>query len=130
MRGEVGVKHDYGPLKPGRDLREQLNPLASQRGFQAAEACGVSTRAVELRDDAACDGIDHVREDDRDRPRRPLGGSGCRGPVCHDDVGLQADQLLRERSYPIVVTAAPPKVHPHVAAIDPTQVRKRLSERR
>ena len=47
-----------------------------------------------------------------------------------DDVGLQADQLLRERSYPIVVTLAPPKVHPHVAASGPTQVRKRLSERR
>jgi hypothetical protein len=39
------------------------------------------------------------------------------------DVGLQADQLLRERSYPIDVTTAPTKVHPHVAAIDPTQVR-------
>jgi hypothetical protein len=43
---------------------------------------------------------------------------------------LQADQLLRERSYPIDVTAAPPKVHPHVAAVGPTQARKRLRERR
>jgi hypothetical protein len=43
---------------------------------------------------------------------------------------LQADQLLRERSYPIDVTAAPPKFHPHVARIGPTQVCKRLSERR
>jgi hypothetical protein len=42
---------------------------------------------------------------------------------------LQADQLPRERSYPIDVTAGPTKVHPHVAAIGPTQVRKRLSER-
>ena len=47
-----------------------------------------------------------------------------------DDIGLQADQLLRERSYPIGVNAGPPKVHPHVAAIGPTQARKRLSERR
>src|SRR5262249_36744541 len=44
-------------------------------------------------------------------------------------VGLQADQLLRERSYPIVVAAVPPKVYPHVAAIGPTQARKRLCER-
>jgi hypothetical protein len=43
---------------------------------------------------------------------------------------LQADQLLRKRWYPIAVTARPTKVHPHVAAIGPTQVRKRLSERR
>jgi hypothetical protein len=43
---------------------------------------------------------------------------------------LQADQLLRERSYPICVTAAPTKVHPHVAAIHPTRVRKGLREGR
>jgi hypothetical protein len=43
---------------------------------------------------------------------------------------MQADQLLRERSYPVDVGTEPPKVHPHVAAIGPTQVRKRLSERR
>jgi hypothetical protein len=41
---------------------------------------------------------------------------------------LQADQLLRERSYPVGVSAAPPKVDPHVAAIGPTQVCKRLRE--
>jgi hypothetical protein len=43
---------------------------------------------------------------------------------------LQADQLLGERSYPIDVTAAPTKVHPNVATVGPTQVRKRLSEPR
>jgi hypothetical protein len=43
---------------------------------------------------------------------------------------LQADQLVRERLCPNVVTAVPSKVHPHVAAIGPTQARKRLSERR
>jgi hypothetical protein len=43
---------------------------------------------------------------------------------------LQADQLLREPLDPIDVTAAPPKVHPHVAAIGPAQARKRLRERR
>jgi hypothetical protein len=45
---------------------------------------------------------------------------------------LQADQLVRERSYPIVITAAQ-RGHPHVAAIVqpecPTRVRKRLRER-
>ena len=56
-------------------------------------------------------------------------GGGRRGPACQDDVGLQADQLLRERSYPVGVSAEPPKVHPHVAAIGPTQLRKRFCER-
>src|SRR5262249_15124421 len=85
---------------------------------------------LERRDEAAADGIARVHHDDWDRPRLPLKGSGHHGRVCQDDVGLQADQLLRERSYPIDVTAAPTKVHPHVAAIGPTQVRKRLHERR
>jgi hypothetical protein len=57
-------------------------------------------------------------------------GNDRRGPGCHDDVGLQTDQLLRERWYPIGVIAPPPKVRPHVAAIGPTQVGKRLRERR
>jgi hypothetical protein len=42
---------------------------------------------------------------------------------------LQTDQLLRKRSYPIGVSA-PTKVHPHVTAIGPPQIRKRLRERR
>jgi hypothetical protein len=94
------------------------------------EAGDVSARLIELSDEAARDRIAHVRKDDRDRPRLPLDSNGRRGPVCEDDVGLQADQLLRERSYPIVVTAAPTKVHPHVATIGPTQVRKRLKRDR
>jgi hypothetical protein len=63
------------------------------------------------------------------RSRLPLEGNGRRGTGWHDDVGLQADQLLRERSYPIDVTATPTKVHPHIAAINPTQIRKCLRER-
>jgi hypothetical protein len=59
-----------------------------------------------------------------------LDGSGRNGPECQDDLGLQADQLLRELSYPIDVIARPADVDPHVAAIGPTQARKRLSERR
>jgi hypothetical protein len=43
---------------------------------------------------------------------------------------LQPDQLLRERSHPIDVTAGPSKVDPHVATFGPTQARKRLRERR
>jgi hypothetical protein len=49
-------------------------------------------------------GIGRARKDDRDRPRLPLEGDGRRGPVCQDDVGLQADQLLRECSHPIDVS--------------------------
>jgi hypothetical protein len=63
----------------------------------------------------------------------PLEGSRRRGPECQDcqdDVGFQANQLQRERAHPIGVTAGPAKVDPYVAAIGPTQVRKRSRERR
>jgi len=35
---QVGIEHESSPLEAGRDLREQLKPLASQRGFKGAEA--------------------------------------------------------------------------------------------
>jgi hypothetical protein len=78
------------PLEPRRDLREQLKPLASQRGFEEGEACDVPARLVEPRDDAASDRITH-RKDDRDRPRLSLDGGGRSGRGCQDDVGSQAD---------------------------------------
>jgi len=43
----------------------------------------------------ARDGAAPGRKGDRNRPRLPLQGNGRRSPVCQDDVGLQADQLLR-----------------------------------
>src|SRR5262249_22075801 len=88
------------------------------------------TRAVDARDDAAGEGVAHGRKDDRDRPRGPLEGCGRRGRVCHDDVGLQTDQLLRDLSYPIEVTAGPMNVQAHVAGLSPTQARNGLRERR
>jgi hypothetical protein len=42
----VRIEHDCGALEPGRDLREQLKPLACQRGFEGGEAGDVPTRAV------------------------------------------------------------------------------------
>jgi hypothetical protein len=41
---------------------------------------------------------------------------------------LQIDQLMRERSYPNGVITSPMNVHLRVAAMGPTQVRKRLRE--
>src|SRR5215471_14339111 len=106
------MEHDCGALEPGRDLREQFKPRASHVGFHAAEAGGVPVRVVEPLDEAAGDRVTRAREDDWDRPSLSLDGKGRRSPVCHDDVGLQTDQFLRERSYPTVVKA-PTKVDPH-----------------
>ena len=112
----------------GRRGRGARKPLASQRRFQGGEAGDVPARRVEPWDEAGGDGVGHVRKDDRDGPRLPLDGGGRRDPDCHDDVGSQSDQFLRERSYPNDVGAGPTEVQPRVAAIRPPQVRKRLSE--
>ena len=106
-------------LSPGAISESSSSHFASQRGFETGEAGDVPTRAVEPRDDAAGDGVGRARKNDRDRPRLPLDGNGRRGPTYQDDVGLQADQLLRERLYPIGVTGGPTEVQPRVAAIRP-----------
>ena len=48
------------------------------------------------------------------------------GPPAPTDFNL----FKNPRLYPIDVGAEPTKVHPHVAAIGPTQARERLSEHR
>ena len=78
---------------------------------------------LEPRDDPAGDGVGRVKTIGI---VRPLEGNGRWGHICHDDVGLRADQLRRECSYPIGITAAPSKFHPQVAALGPTQARKAL----
>jgi hypothetical protein len=107
-----------------------LKPLTSQRRFQDGEAGGVPAWAVEPPDEATGDGVAHVHKDDRDRARLSLEGNGRGGRIHQNDVRLQVDQLFRDRSYSIGVNTDPPKVHPHVAAIGPTQVCKCLRERR
>ena len=80
-------------------------------------------------DEPAGNGIVPGYEDDRDRRCSRWRATTAGAPACQDDVGSQADQLLRERSYPIGVSARRTEVHPHVAASDPTQARERLHER-
>ena len=118
-------------LSPGAISESNSSHLPPRLGVpKKTEAGEVSTRAVQLRDDAAGDRVEAGHKDDRDRPRFPVEGSSRRGPACQDNVGLQADQLVRERSHPIGANAGRPKVHPYVVAIGPTQARERLSERR
>jgi hypothetical protein len=87
-----------GVAAPANVRLEKLKPLASQRGFVVGEAGDVPTRAVNPRDEAAGDGVGHGHKDDWDHPRLSLEGSGRHVPAGQDDVGLQTDQLLRERS--------------------------------
>ena len=124
-----GIKVDTGAvsglnmiaarLRPGAISESSSSHLPPSEASLVGEAGDVPTRAIEPRDDAPYDGVARGRKDDWDRPRLLLDGDGRRGPVCQDDVGLQANQLMRERSYPIGVIAAPTKLHPHVSAIGP-----------
>ena len=116
-------------LSPGVISESSSSHLPPSVGSKLAKPVmfppGRSSRATM----PAGDGVGRARKDDRYRPRLPLEGDGRRGPACYDDVGLQADQLLRERSCPSGVITVPTKVHPYVAASGPTKVCKRLGER-
>ena len=100
-----GIKVDTGAVsglnmiaarfRPGSISESNSSHLPASEASKRAKPV-MPARLVEPRDDAGGDGIDHARKDDRDRPRLPLEGNGRRSPVCHDDVGLQADQLLRQ----------------------------------
>jgi len=86
----------------------------------AGETCSKDKQlhdALAVNEELRDDGIAHLHKYDRYCPRLPLEGNGRRGRACQDDVGLQTDQLVRERSHPIGVNARPTKVDPHVAAI-------------
>ena len=98
-------------------MAARLSPGAiSESSSSHLPASEASKVAIEPHDDAQGDRVGHARKDDRDRPRLPLDGNGRRGLAYQEDVGLQADQLVRERSYSIVITAAQ-RGYPHVAAI-------------
>src|SRR5215471_10376482 len=117
-------------LSPGAISESSSSHLPPITACEPPKPVMFPTRLVEPRDNAAGDGVAHGHKDDWNRPRLPLDGNGRYVRACQDDVGLQADQLLREGSYPIVVTTGPTNVQTNVATIGPTQVRKRSPERR
>src|SRR5271166_1511066 len=84
----------------------------------------VSARAGQARNEPGADRVADDHKYDRDRPRLPLECSGHRSRACEDHVGLQVDQFFREHPHPIDVATGPTNVHPHVAAICPTQLLK------
>ena len=76
--------------------RKQSPFAGAQERRHSRRSLGSSRATMPARDGAA-----PGRKGDRNRPRLPLQGNGCRSPVCQDDVGLQADQLLRQSPYPM-----------------------------
>ena len=80
-----------------RSSWRKQSPFAdAQERRHSRRSLGSSRATMPARDGAA-----PGRKGDRNRPRLPLQGNGRRSPVCQDDVGLQADQLLRQSPYPM-----------------------------
>src|SRR6516225_1141503 len=63
------VEQDGDPGNPGRDLLEQLQPLAAQRPLHHDETSRVTAGPREARDEAAADRIGNNRENDGDNAR-------------------------------------------------------------
>jgi len=93
-----GIKVDTGAVSGLNRIAARLSPGAISESNSShlppSEASPVAkpvTFPLGRLSRAAGDGVGDGRKDDRDRPRLPLDGSGRRGAVCHNDVGLQAE---------------------------------------
>src|SRR5262249_30833200 len=60
-----GIKHDSDPRRTGRDLRKQVQPLATHCRFLAGETRKVATRTRQARNKAVADWVAHDCKYDR-----------------------------------------------------------------
>jgi hypothetical protein len=108
---------------PHKWRRDARSPRAAQATclpawLRCCEASGISTWAVEPRDDTAGDGIAPVGKNDRDRRRLPLEGNGRWGRACQDDcrpTSSCANARIRLMSVPaqrMSIRMLRPTVHP------------------
>ena len=94
--GRLGVGHEGGAHKAGRDLLEHREPLAGDAGFVLHHASDIAARPRQAGDEARADRVGDAGEHDRDRAAFPLQRGDDGRPVCEDRVWLQGDQLFRE----------------------------------
>ena len=111
---------------PGAISVSTSSHLPAKCPFHVDEAGDIPARTGQARNEASADRVGDARKYDRDRPRRLLKRGGRRSRGCEDHIRLEINQLFREHPQPVNVAAGPTNLHPHVAAIGPTQFRKPL----
>src|SRR4029077_20491317 len=125
------VEQERDPVDVRRNLLEQLQPLAAQRGLDSGETGDVAARPRQRRDEAAADRIRNARENDGDGARfwQQRRRGGCR--MRKNEAGLQRDEFLRELfPWPRVLGRHPARVHPDFVALRPPELLQSLPESR
>src|SRR6266568_7505525 len=123
------IRNPSHPLETGRDLFQQLKPLAADFRFKRTEPGNVATGAGETLDVTGTDRINNRNKHDRDRTRHCTKGCHRRRPVSQNDVWLQGYQFRCERACAVYVARAPAILHRNIAALYPTQPPKSLPKR-
>ena len=85
------------------------------------QAREIAARPRQARDEARADRVGDVDEYDRDCAALPLQRGGDRRRLCEDHVGLQCDQLFRERLDLIQLGARKASVDADIAALRPSK---------
>lgn len=75
---EFGVPQEGHRFGDWHQVARQLQPLGRHLDYKERDARPIATRTIEAGDQAALHDIDATLEDNRDFPRGPYSGPGCR----------------------------------------------------
>jgi hypothetical protein len=92
-------------------------------------SCDVAARPGQLRDEPGAHWIAAERHDDRDRPRRLLGGSHRLGRRGDDHVDVEAHELGGETGESVGVAVRVSGLEDDVLALEVAEVAQTLAER-
>ena len=126
--GRLGVGQQSDARQARRDLLEQRQPLADDAGLERQETREIAAGPRQAGDEARADRVGDDDEHDRDRAGLALQCRGDRRRMGEDHVGLQGDQLFRERRQPICVAGRKASVDADIAAFRPSELVEPLPE--
>src|SRR5712691_3900479 len=118
--GRLGIAHQRDARKAGHDLLEHRQPLAGDARLERQQAGEIAARPRQAHDEALADGVGDVHEHDRDAAALALQGGNDRRRLCDDHVGLQGEELFRQRLKPARLSVAEAIVDEDVAALPPS----------
>ena len=94
---DVGVPKDGDARRPGNNLLENLQVLATQLGKIEKQSSNVASRARNARHQRGFNGIDfEVYPHDWDRRRRVLSGCQCPGAAGENHINFEPCEVERE----------------------------------
>ena len=124
--GDGGIAQHRRTLQPGRDLLEQFQPFSAHAIFEQGKSGGVASRPRQACDEAGADGIADTHEHDGHLARRLQQRRQRRGPIDHDGIRRQRDQLGRAPAQEFAVARTDAVLDPDVAPHDPSQLLQTL----